>query len=1001
MCCKWKNNSFLVSRRERSVYLFVVNCHTNNSNANDSTAPMNPSIASTSVHEELGQTTNPVGPDSTMQQEQVTFFDAPESHSETTVANMSQTEVEVVHQDIKHFLARPIRVGALQWTTSSQVGAVLGVFDPLRNSLSNSLSWNKLDGFQYLRSTVKVRFQVTGNAFFGGKLRAVWIPPNRAGTFSTPYSVSLPAVTGIQIGIDIYPTDNAVYELDIPCILPQRFFDLARSYSIDWSTANPYAHSDGPTGLFTTNGLVAIYVIAPLITELPTDSCSVVPFTLMENIDIGSAFVTGGFTRPQYQGFLSNPDIQPAIAPLGHLYGLVSNAQRLGPPYSVAIEEEEKTVKYTLNALEFTRAPGYKAPPPETVRKQYTTRGQAEAKEAVKEGRWSGVTKSLAAVTGAVTPFMGAYAPIGIGATVFLTAAAAVLQKYNLDKPLLNKLTTPIYNRWKNLNLASGGNEAVHLGILADNAVSPFGPNQWIDPAEMSIPYICSIPQLQVVTPIHTSATPNSVVMQWGVAPWNVGVPSETFLDGSPGAEYNTYASYVNSAFTFWRGDLVVTVEVVAQAFSKMALGLSWFPSNDFSTGDQLFPTFTVDNFTSSNYLTEIVNVSGTTKATFRIPFVNTQFALRSQVHSVHPNSYSQPCANGRVVIYVVNPLTVFNPNALDTNPVYLCFYTHWENLSFGRPSANALHNAPARYSEVTYNVPGPAIAAEEEPEVKYHLNSASVLVMDPDSFNGENVCHLMDLIRRPGILTGLGLPGVVGNLSTTATYIVSLFRSFPYTFSTPTLENFGPLTPNVTIPTARRTQFMPSSYVNYFSRLFVTWRGEVTYTVVQPFTGNGTNAEGELYPIMLSNYQDARFLPRSYPVTPVGNKDAPGVTARTPGGLLPIDPTYGSGVFYRPAAQSANPPSVSIPYYATESHFLTPDVWTSGLADFRVTTFNRGTAPAVRIDTLVSKSALAAVFPTVLVEAGDNFSFGMLYPPPVSLRVLSYYPTGGPVSVT
>jgi len=97
MCCKWKNNSFLVSRRERSVYLFVVNCHTNNSNANDSTAPMNPSIASTSVHEELGQTTNPVGPDSTMQQEQVTFFDAPESHSETTVANMSQTEVEVVH----------------------------------------------------------------------------------------------------------------------------------------------------------------------------------------------------------------------------------------------------------------------------------------------------------------------------------------------------------------------------------------------------------------------------------------------------------------------------------------------------------------------------------------------------------------------------------------------------------------------------------------------------------------------------------------------------------------------------------------------------------------------------------------------------------------------------------------------------------------------------------------------------------------------------------------
>ena len=125
--------------------------------------------------------------------------------------------------------------------------------------------------FKYFKCSARIRFQVTGNLFLGGKLRAYWVPNNRA---SDGFSIT--TVTGILQAVDIYPTENGTYSFEIPMVWPYKYFDMGL-FNID------------DQELFPTHGSVELVVISSLQSEDLLDRVHITPF--IELIDFSFADV--------------------------------------------------------------------------------------------------------------------------------------------------------------------------------------------------------------------------------------------------------------------------------------------------------------------------------------------------------------------------------------------------------------------------------------------------------------------------------------------------------------------------------------------------------------------------------------------------------------------------------------------------------------------------------------------------------------------------------------
>ena len=151
---------------------------------------------------------------------------------------------------------------------------------------------------------------------------------------------------------------------------------------------------------------------------------------------------------------------------------------------------------------------------------------------------------------------------------------------------------------------------------------------------------------------------------------------------------FQTNAAFIAAAFEYWRGDCVFTIEVVAQAFSKMALAISWHPS--ISLPPYTNQTAAVSGDGYSTVYTKIINVSGNTKATFKVPYLTQNYACSTNYLVKYMDgligSSPEQFFNGYITISIVNPLTNFSPSSPDSNSVDVLVYQHWENLSFYKP---------------------------------------------------------------------------------------------------------------------------------------------------------------------------------------------------------------------------------------------------------------------------------------------------------------------------
>lgn len=879
---------------------------------------------------------------------QITLFQAPPTVDEVKADNLHKNKAHShIVQGLVSFLERPLLTTTVSWGTSTARGDVLTFFDPLRSILAHSNYSSKLTGFQFFRTSNKVRFQVTGNAFLSGKLRAVWVPRNRVNTFAS--GICTPTmITGIKQGVDIYPTENATYELEIPMLWPSEWFNVS---DLDASWVN----SDRK---LVSNGFVVIYVLSPLVTEDSTDTCSISIYSMNTNFELADVYSPYGIHS-----------VDPTVSPTPRSL-LWYNSTATGYP-AVTDTVDHLTDPLPPTGMFYNDGETRVGPP------------NQEKEQACEEGVLSSYAATVSKVSAALTPFLPSFAPLTMAVSATAGGLSSIFKFFKLDKPVLEQLPIQIQSRWKDLSHTDGGDTTSKLSVLSSNSICPVGIHQPFVESDLSIASICTIPQLIYSRTITTATPPSYRVCNWVVCPSNVCV--QDLGANQHYRLFQTNAAFIASAFEYWRGDCVFTIEVVAQGFSKMALAVSWYPT--VSSPPYTNQTASVNTETYATTYTKIINVSGNTKATFKVPYLTQNYACSTNYLVKDFNDMlgtsTEQFFNGFITISVVNPLTNFSPTSPDSNSVDILLYQHWENLSFYKPCSYKMSNlrgdvfpdsfewaTPVGLEEMNYN------SGIVEPGDDFKCDA-----LNPAQFFGESTDSILDLIRRPSYFGQL-----VANASNTYETVMSAAFSFFYSpglvAPSPSNERWNVSLPNGAHADGYATA--PASFMAYFSSLFLTSRGDITYTLVTPSMGDPSVAVDE-YPLLMANCMIGSAPSQEY------NTDLPSVSH-----LGHPQSYFGGGSYYRPAGNSQNPSSVTIPYYTSANFSFTPDPQTPPGEGSLVRYWDKCRMPGIQVLSKGSTSIPSTERYDFLISAADNFTFGGYYPVPAINYTITSKSLGG-----
>lgn len=278
---------------------------------------------------------------------------------------------------------------------------------------------------------------------------------------------------------------------------------------------------------------------------------------------------------------------------------------------------------------------------------------------------------------------------------------------------------------------------------------------------------------------------------------------------------------------------------------------------------------------------------------------------------------------------------------------------------------------------------------AEEAGLEEMHFNSGIVEpgddfncdALNPAQFFGESSDSILDLIRRP-----THFATVVATSANTLAQVMSTAFSF---FTSPNIVTPSPSNErwNVILPNNARPSSFPSgpaSFMSYFSSLFLTSRGDITYNLVTPSMGDPTVAVDE-YPVVLANCMIGKGLSEEY------NTDLPTLSYH---GF--VQSYFGGGTYYRPAGNSQNPSCVTIPYYTPANFSFTPDTLTPPGEGSIVRYWDKCRMPGIQVLTKGSTTIPSAENYDFLISAADNFSFGGYYPVPAINYTITSKGIGG-----
>lgn len=204
--------------------------------------------------------------ESVSQEEQTTFF-VNEPMTEKLDMSTKFNKVanfQKIPYSLGEFLKRPTLITTYRWTENDTPGMKLS-FDPWNLYFTNTSIKNKLQGFNFIRATLNVKFLVNGSPFYYGKLGAFYRPLANQMTNTVPTSVPV-ALQQIAVSqrphvwLDNQSTSNE--EMTLPFLYPLPWASLRTASTMtDLGSIElwQYATLRSANGV-TTNGIdITVY----------------------------------------------------------------------------------------------------------------------------------------------------------------------------------------------------------------------------------------------------------------------------------------------------------------------------------------------------------------------------------------------------------------------------------------------------------------------------------------------------------------------------------------------------------------------------------------------------------------------------------------------------------------------------------------------------------------------------------------------------------------------
>lgn len=146
--------------------------------------------------------------------------------------------IEVKLMDIRDFLAKPILITTISWTTGNAFNSNLWATNSI-TILNSTTAWtHKFEGFGLLRGTLVIRLKLNANPFQSGLLLLHFLPCDNSqntydasGGYSAMHNANM--ITKLQQPHVEINCRDAVAEMRVPYITPSSYYDV-KSQAYDW-----------------------------------------------------------------------------------------------------------------------------------------------------------------------------------------------------------------------------------------------------------------------------------------------------------------------------------------------------------------------------------------------------------------------------------------------------------------------------------------------------------------------------------------------------------------------------------------------------------------------------------------------------------------------------------------------------------------------------------------------------------------------------------------------
>jgi hypothetical protein len=163
-----------------------------------------------------------------------------------------------ISDDIKEWLARPLKVVDGSWSTAQVLGTNLFSY-PLHSLFGSSLLiQNKVAGYRWIRCKFKFRVQLNATPFHAGCFMLQWYPMSAGESAVTPHRT--PISSSQLPGVFVTTADDSV-EMCVPWVNPTFGYDLASSAtSFDWGNIVAKVFSPLATGTGAASVTYAVFM---------------------------------------------------------------------------------------------------------------------------------------------------------------------------------------------------------------------------------------------------------------------------------------------------------------------------------------------------------------------------------------------------------------------------------------------------------------------------------------------------------------------------------------------------------------------------------------------------------------------------------------------------------------------------------------------------------------------------------------------------------------------